>query len=379
MAELDELLSAALRDLAADAPGLPPLSLRSRRRIRAGRAGAIVASVVVVAAVCAGLVIGVQALNRVTRSQPPNPPNSAHWIATVRARIPLPVSQSTDVAVLGSTAWVSDWYAGEVVRVDLATRRVTKVLHIGRPQDGPISLATGAGSVWVLDFSTGRVLRIAPATGRVISRIQIRGEATDVAYGGGFVWVTSDGPSNGKTEEHLYKIDPARDVIVRVAPIPGAGPGCVASPGPQGVWVGCGGVAGISLIDPRTMKAVRSSPVDPGEYSPQIAPGQRVVWVLTADGLVRVDPATGRITATVQTTWNPQVTAIPAISVDPSGRVWVAGSPLNVLVPGSPTIHQVANTAEMGITNVIAAGPNLWADTGTTLLELGLSRSRAKP
>ncbi len=63
----------------------------------------------------------------------------------------------------------------------------------------------------------------------------------------------ADGRWNGTAEEHLYKIDPVRDVIVKVAPIPGAGPGCAAFPGPRGVWVGCGGVAGISLIDPRSL------------------------------------------------------------------------------------------------------------------------------
>ena len=287
----------------------------------------------------------------------------------VRARIPLPVSQSTDIAVLGSTAWVADWYTGKVVRVDLAIRRVTKVLHIGRPREGPISLATGAGSVWVLNFFNGKLLRIAPATGAVISQIQIRGEATDVAYGDGFVWVLSDGSFNGKA---LYKIDPSRNAIVRIAPVPGAGPGCVAAPGPQGVWVGCGGVAGISLIDPTSMKAVRGSPVNPGQYSPQIAPRQRVVWVLTDAGLVRVDSATGKITATVQTSWDPaQADATPALTVDSSGRVWVAGSALNVLVPGSLTTHLVAHAA--GVTNVIAVRSNLWVDTGTTLLELDVS------
>jgi len=371
MAELEELLAGALHDLAAEAPQLPPLSSRARMRIRAGRVGAILASVVAVAGVCAGLVLGAQALSRATRPHAHHSPRSVHWTATVRARIPLPVSQSTDVAVLGSTAWVADWYTGKVVRVDLATRRVTKILRIGRPQDGPISIAAGAGSLWVLDFSTMRVLRIAPATGTVISRIQIRGEATDVAYGDGFVWVISDG-------RHLYKIDPSRNAIVRIAPIPGAGPGCVASPGPQGVWVGCGGITGISLIDPTSMKAVRSSPVNPGEYSPQIAPRQRVVWVLTYHGLVRVDPATGKITATVQTTGNLRTDAIPALTVDSTGRVWIAGSPLNVLMPGSPTVHQVADTAGMGITSVVVVGPNLWADTGTALIELALNRSLAK-
>jgi hypothetical protein len=372
MAELDDLLTQALHELAAQAPPLPPLSPRARRRIRAGRAGAILATAVVAAGVCAGLIVGAQALSRAQRPRPPSSPHPAYWTATVLARIPLPVSQSTDVAVLGSTAWVADWYTGKVARVDLATRRVTKVLRIGRPQEGPISIATGAGSVWVLNFYTGRVLRIAPATGAVISRIQIRGEATDVAYGDGFVWVLSDGSYNGKPKKALYKIDPARNAIVRIAPVPGAGPGCVASPGPQGVWVGCGGVTGISLIDPTSLKAVRTSPVNPGEYSPQIAPGQRVVWVLTRAGLVRVDPDTGKITATVQTTWDPaQTDATPALTVDTSGRVWVAGPALNVLVPGSLATHLVAHAA--GVTNVMVARSNLWIDTGATLVELHVS------
>ena len=109
MAELDDLLTEALHELAAEAPPLPPLSPRSRKRIRAGRAGAILVSVVVAAGVCAGLVIGVLALNRAPRPKPPKSPNPAYWTATVQARIRLPLSQSTDVAVLGSTAWVADW------------------------------------------------------------------------------------------------------------------------------------------------------------------------------------------------------------------------------------------------------------------------------
>jgi hypothetical protein len=57
--------------------------------------------------------------------------------------------------------------------------------------------------------------------------------------------------------------------------------------------------------------------------------------------------------------------------VDTSGRVWVAGSALNVLVPGSLTTHLVANAA--GVTNVMVANSNLWVDTGTTLVELDVS------
>ena len=79
MAELDELLAEALRDLAAEAPGLPPLSPRARRRIRAARAAAILASVVAAAGVCAGLVIGALALSRATRPKPSSPGSYRAW------------------------------------------------------------------------------------------------------------------------------------------------------------------------------------------------------------------------------------------------------------------------------------------------------------
>jgi hypothetical protein len=125
------------------------------------------------------------------------------------------------------------------------------------------------------------------------------------------------------------------------------------------------------LIDPRSLKVLRGSAVHPGAYSPQIASGHQVVWVLTAHGLVRVDPGTGRITAAVQTAWNPQVGVMPALGVDPAGRVWVAGTQLTVLLPGSLTPRRVARAD--GVTNVAVTGPDLWADTGTTLIRLAVS------
>jgi hypothetical protein len=48
--------------------------------------------------------------------------------STVRARIPLPFGQPGDVTMLGSTAWISDWSASQIVGVDLAAGRVTRTL-----------------------------------------------------------------------------------------------------------------------------------------------------------------------------------------------------------------------------------------------------------
>jgi len=312
------------------------------------------------------------------RPQPRSVPPSARWTATVQARVPIPLSDYAEIAVLGSTAWVAEWDNGLVVRVDLAARRVTKVLHIGNANHGgPISITAGSGSVWVL---RARVLRIDPATGTVTNRIQIPGEASAVAYGDGFVWATG-GSGYGKADMRLYKIDPARNVIVRAAPIPGNSPDCPVFPGPQGLWLGCGRHDGITLIDPVSLKPLKAVPVNTDGYGLLAAPGQRVVWVLTSTGLVRVDPATARVTGTVKINWGPDLLPFQpsAFAVDRAGQIWVANSTLDVLTPGSRAVQQVASTAWTNIINVVTAGPHLWVDNGLALEELDVHQVLAKP
>jgi hypothetical protein len=132
------------------------------------------------------------------------------------------------MTILGSTAWISDWSASQIARVDLAAGRVTRILQVGDQRDEPVSMTSGAGSLWVLDFS-GPLLRIDPASGATIKHFPVRGLGADVAYGGGFIWVITDEPAADGGHEYLYKIDPSRDVIVKEAPIPGPGnPACAA-------------------------------------------------------------------------------------------------------------------------------------------------------
>ena len=143
MAELPELLTESLRDLAAEAPGLPPLSPRARKRIRAGRFRAILASVVVVAGACAGLVIGAQALIQAARSQPPSLPIShPGWAASKLGGVDA-------LAASGSTLYVT---AGDYPHATLSAfeRLSGKLIHrIGVP-GGPGALRVGpGGSVWL--------------------------------------------------------------------------------------------------------------------------------------------------------------------------------------------------------------------------------------
>jgi hypothetical protein len=287
--------------------------------------------------------------------------------STVRTRIPLPFGQPGDMTILGSTAWISDWSASQIAAVDLAAGRVTGTLQVGGQQDEPVSMTSGAGSLWVLRFS-GLLLRIDPASGAITKRFPVAGLGADVAYGDGFIWMITDEPAADGGHEHLYKIDPSRDVIVKAAPIPGAGPACAAFPGPHGIWIGCAGVDHVTLINQDSLEPVQTLRVRSGGFTPQIAPGRNAVWVLTPSGLARADPATGRITAIIHTGYAPSALSAPALVMDSADRLWITGSLLTVVVPGTLTAHPVAHTP-----NLICAaadGRAIWVDTGSTLVRL---------
>ena len=287
--------------------------------------------------------------------------------SSVRARIPVPFGQPGGMTVLGSMAWISDWSASRIAGVDLAAGRVARTVQVGDQRDEPVSMTSGAGSLWVLGFA-GPLLRIDPASGAITERFPVRGLGADVAYGDGFIWVITEDPADGGGQEYLYKIDPSRDVIVKAAPIPGAGTACAAFPGPRGIWIACAGVDRITLINQGSLKPVQSLRVRSGGYTPQIVPGQTAVWVLTPSGLARADPATARITAIIHVGYAPSALSAPALIMDSAGRLWVTGSLLTVVVPGTLTAYPVAHTPDL--ISAAADGPAIWADTGSTLIRL---------
>jgi hypothetical protein len=288
--------------------------------------------------------------------------------SSVRARIPLPFGQPGGMTMLGSTAWISDWSASQIVGVDLAAGRVTRTLQVGDQRDEPVSMTSGAGSLWVLGFA-GPLLRIDPASGAITKRFGVRGLGADVAYGDGFIWVITDDPADGGGgQEYLYKIDPSRDVIVTAAPIPGAGTACAASPGPRGIWIACAAADRITLINQDSLKPTQSLRVHSGGYTPQIVPGPKAVWVLTPSGLARADPATATITAIIHVGYASSAMSAPALVMDAAGRLWITGSLLTVVVPGTLTAYPVARTPDL--ISAAADGRAIWADTGSALIRL---------
>ncbi len=90
--------------------------------------------------------------------------------------------------------------------------------------------------------------------------------------------------------------------------------------------------------------------------------------MLTPSKLARTDPATGRITAIIHTGYGPSAMSAPALLMDSAGRLWITGSLLAVVMPGTLTAYPVAHTPNM--ISAAADGPTIWADTGSTLVRL---------
>jgi virginiamycin B lyase len=194
------------------------------------------------------------------------------------------------------------WACGPdgLVRIDPATNAVVAEV----PMDAPLGvsrLAYGAGSVWAFSTSTvgpDTVVRVDPATNAITSTIPLGHLAGTMAFGLDALWVTSP------TSDALLRIDPAtNEVEPWSTAVEGAGQVAV---GEDAVWVSLYGEHGaqapegaptIVRIDPASGEV--TAEVDAGaglEDSNGIVASPDGIWVRGNDPfLLRIDPATAEI------------------------------------------------------------------------------------
>jgi hypothetical protein len=129
------------------------------------------------------------------------------------------------------------------------------------------------------------------------------------------------------------------------------------------------------LLSQGSLQPTQSLRVDSGGYTPQIIPGQQATWILTPSGLARADPATARITAIIRTGYAPSALSAPALIMDSAGRLWITGSGLSVVMPGTLTARPVAHTPDL--ISAATDGPVIWVHTGSTLVRLQVGTPRA--
>jgi len=183
---------------------------------------------------------------------------------------------------------------GSLLRIDPQTNTARA---FPLPPGKSWGLAAGEGAVWisvVMPPSAG-MLRVDPATGRVVARISGDHLFGQVAAGDGAVWA-SDGWA-------VSRIGPRTDRVTATAPLsplPASGESPVLNGSgllavaPGVVWVtrAAGtGRAGVLRIGPRTGQL--TGPALRVGHQPQAAAASgTTLWVVTAQGLARVDLVT---------------------------------------------------------------------------------------
>jgi streptogramin lyase len=206
-----------------------------------------------------------------------------------------------------------------VLRVDPRTKRVVDRI----PVDTPTELAFGHGSVWMTSDGYGTLSRIDPQTGEVVAKIDVDRGAVDVAVdeSSGAVWVAGQGynkPENNK----LSRVDPETNRVVAEIPIradsPEGGAFNVAV-GEGAVWVSS--VDELLKVDPQTNEV--AGMVSVAGYS-HVAVYGGGVWTLgqarRGFGLVRVDPTTMDVVASEE--FRPYYSIAPGGLAAGGGYVW---------------------------------------------------------
>lgn len=222
-------------------------------------------------------------------------------------------------------------------------------------------LASGAGTVWVAN-DTGTVNRIDPIANHIAATIRVASERAGLrgaAVGAGGVWVPVANPGG------LARIDAGSNQVVTTIPLgrPLRDPvGVVATE--DAVWVTCCAyeVAGrpggkLMRVDPATGKVTAriTLPEDPLA----VAASSDQVWVATTQGgAIRVDPASNRVVRVLR--GGPQGVA-QTVAVG-AGAVWLANPGDGSVTRLDPAEPDRAQVIQVDAATLLAIGEGeVWA------------------
>jgi len=181
----------------------------------------------------------------------------------------------------------------------------------------PAGIAVGGGYAWVANSGEGTVWKIDLATNRVVGRV-----------------VVGDPQALAGCESHNVHQTPHGDFRIRNCDLPKA---VAVSRG--AVWAGKGDTKSLVRIDPASARVVATISV--GVEPWYIVASDTAVWLSDwrTNTVVRVDPASNRVAATVA-----GLGAGPTGLALAPGAVWVASSRANTLTRIDTATNQVTAT-----------------------------------
>jgi YVTN family beta-propeller protein len=229
-------------------------------------------------------------------------------------------AQASDVVEAAGGVWVATGIDNSLIHIDAREGGVLERLPLPRGIAASAhAVAAGEGAVWVT--SSDRLLKIDPRTGAVLGGLRSLGccvhELLDVEVGAGAVWVVD-------LFEHVTRVSPTT-----VQGTSSTNVGAIATAltvGYGSVWVAAPEYSSGRLVlwrfDPQTVRVAQT--IDVGKARSYLetlalAAGAGSIWLTNyVDGtLLRIDPATGTVAATIHIGGHPRGVAVGA------GRVWV--------------------------------------------------------
>jgi streptogramin lyase len=336
-----------------------PVAMLWRSRAQQRRRSRQTAAVVLAA--LAGLVAAAVLVARAPRQPEPVAP-PPRPLGRVAATIALPGATSPRVVgVADGVVWVDGGNA-TAYRVDPQSNRVTGVLRL--PAGSRLAAVT-EGSLWLADEAAGTISRADPTTARTLQTVTIGSvsggpnplqEGFRLAVDGEVVWVA-------RLHTDVVRIDWPRATITSRFTIgpPGASwYDLIAAAG--GVALTHGQERDAAQLDPRTATA---TPIGLDGAPTGAACGAGACWISVDNAtLARIDPASGRVTATVRLDGQ----HLPGAVAVGEGAVWVlAGGLLQRIDPASNRLVHALQAGPEGVdSGRLATGAGaVWASDAT--------------
>ena len=325
-----ELAAAAGEALGGEAP--------TRRRRRPGRSVAVLAGVGAVAAagvaVALALTVGGSAPSTPTRLTADSVGRLD--VASGRIEKEIHVGRTPTLVALGPNGvWVANEGDRNLWELDPASGAKRRVVRLGQP---PTDLAVARdGTVFVAEgFGGQRVVRVDPAGG-VRTSGHLNGSPQALALGANALWVVDE------TGGRLLRLDPSTLATTRTLGLGTRTNPVDVTADAANVWVADAQAPELIRVDPRTVHRV-------GSVALRSAPGRLVtdrgvLWVTgpEQDEVYRVDPARQE-QRTIPVGDDPvNLAADPA-----SGAVWVASGTAGVVSRIDPATQRVAARVSVG-------------------------------
>jgi class 3 adenylate cyclase len=175
--------------------------------------------------------------------------------------------------------------------IDPKTNRLTD-FHRDVPLTGHPIIATDARSAWVLTDTVVR--QVSLSNGRTIGRIPFN-SADWVATGAGGLWVNEN--QQGALKSLLYRINPSSLEIEKRVAI--AGDSAWLTTDRRGVWFCANGLLTLVSQDGQVNGRYPVNCLQGSDGADSLVAADNALWVLSTEGVERIDPMSGRIEHTI--------------------------------------------------------------------------------